>query len=136
MIRSPIKLAGLLGGNFVAQFLLALILGATVRAFGQSATLAELLLTNTLVSLFSGVMPIPGGIGVSEAAIAFCLTAIGIPSATAAAIAIVYPPADVLPPADLGRVRDALAPQAGVPVACTGRRVLRPAAADRRERGA
>ena len=90
VIRSPIKLAGLLGGNFVAQFLLALILGATVVAFGQSATLAELLLTNTIVSLFSGVMPIPGGIGVSEAAIAFCLTAIGIPSATAAAIAIVY----------------------------------------------
>jgi uncharacterized membrane protein YbhN (UPF0104 family) len=90
VIRSPIKLAGLLGGNFVAQFLLALILGATVSAFGQSATLAELLLTNTIVSLFSGVMPIPGGIGVSEAAIAFCLTAIGIPSATAAAIAIVF----------------------------------------------
>ena len=90
VIRSPIKLAGLLGGNFVAQFLLALILGATVRAFGESATLAELLLTNTLVSLFSGVMPIPGGVGVSEAAIAFCLTAIGIPSATAAAIAIVF----------------------------------------------
>jgi uncharacterized membrane protein YbhN (UPF0104 family) len=90
VIRSPIKLAGLLGGNFVAQFLLALILGATVRSFGESATLAELLLTNTLVSLFSGVMPIPGGVGVSEAAIAFCLTAIGIPSATAAAIAIVF----------------------------------------------
>jgi uncharacterized membrane protein YbhN (UPF0104 family) len=90
VIRSPIKLAGLLGGNFVAQFLLAIVLGLTVHAFGQSATLAELLLTNTLVSLFAGVMPIPGGIGVSEAAIAFCLTAIGIPSATAAAIALVF----------------------------------------------
>src|SRR5512132_812110 len=90
VIRSPIKLAGLLGGNFVAQLLLAIVLGLTVRAFGQSATLAELLLTNTLVSLFAGVMPIPGGIGVSEAAIAFCLTAIGIPSATAAAIALVF----------------------------------------------
>ena len=90
VIRSPIKLAGLLGGNFVAQFLLAIVLGLTVRAFGQSATLAELLLTNTLVSLFAGVMPIPGGIGVSEAAIALCLTAIGIPSATAAAIALVF----------------------------------------------
>lgn len=90
VVRSPIKLAGLLGGNFVAQFLLALVLGASVRAFGQSATLAELLLTNTLVSLFAGLMPIPGGIGVSEAAIALCLTALGIPSASAAAIAIVY----------------------------------------------
>ncbi|HKI29601.1 MAG TPA: lysylphosphatidylglycerol synthase domain-containing protein [Actinomycetota bacterium] len=66
------------------------MLGATVRAFGESATLAELLLTNTLVSVFAGVMPIPGGIGVSEAATAFCLTAIGIPSATAAAIALVF----------------------------------------------
>jgi uncharacterized membrane protein YbhN (UPF0104 family) len=90
VIRSPIKLAGLLGGNFTAQLLLAIVLGLTVRAFGESATMAELLLTNTLVSLFAGIMPIPGGIGVSEAAIAFCLTAIGIPSASAAAIALTY----------------------------------------------
>ena len=45
---------------------------------------------NTFVSLFAGVMPIPGGIGVSEAAISFCLTAIGIPSDTSVAIAVVY----------------------------------------------
>ena len=90
VIRSPIKLAGLLGGNFTAQFLLAIVLGLTVRAFGESATMAQLLLTNTLVSLFAGFMPIPGGIGVSEAALAFCLTAIGIPSAPAAAIALTY----------------------------------------------
>ena len=67
-----------------------LVLGLTVHAFGQSATFAQLLLTNTLVSLFAGFMPIPGGIGVSEAALAFCLTAIGIPSASAAAIALTY----------------------------------------------
>jgi uncharacterized membrane protein YbhN (UPF0104 family) len=90
VIRSPVKLAGLLGGNFTAQFLLAIVLGLTVRAFGESATMAQLLLTNTLVSLFAGILPVPGGIGVSEAALAFCLTAIGIPSASAAAIALTY----------------------------------------------
>jgi uncharacterized membrane protein YbhN (UPF0104 family) len=90
VIRSPVKLAGLLGGNFTAQLLLAIVLGITVRAFGESATMAQLLLTNTLVSLFAGFMPVPGGIGVSEAALAFCLTAIGIPSASAAAIALAY----------------------------------------------
>jgi uncharacterized membrane protein YbhN (UPF0104 family) len=90
VIRSPVKLAGLLGGNFTAQFLLAIVLGLTVRAFGESATMAQLLLTNTLVSLFAGIMPVPGGIGVSEAALAFCLTAIGIPSASAAAMALTY----------------------------------------------
>jgi uncharacterized membrane protein YbhN (UPF0104 family) len=90
VIRSPVKLAGLLGGNFTAQFLLAIVLGLTVRAFGESATMAQLLLTNTLVSVFAGIMPVPGGIGVSEAALAFCLTAIGVPSASAAAIALTY----------------------------------------------
>jgi uncharacterized membrane protein YbhN (UPF0104 family) len=90
VIRSPVKLAGLLGGNFTAQFLLAIVLGLTVRAFGENATMAQLLLINTLVSLFAGIMPVPGGIGVSEAALAFCLTAIGVPSASAAAIALTY----------------------------------------------
>ena len=90
VLRSPTKIAQLLGGNFVAQLLLAIVLGLTVEAFGQHASLAELLLVNTFVSLFSGVMPIPGGIGVSEAAISFCLTAIGIPSDTSVAIAVVY----------------------------------------------
>src|SRR4029453_7347834 len=116
VIRSPIKLAGLLGGNFVAQLLLAIVLGLTVRAFGQSATLAELLLTNTLVSLFAGVMPIPGGIGVSEAASGFSLPPRGRPGAAGGGARPRLPPADVLPAADLGRVRDAVAPQAGVPV--------------------
>ena len=90
VLRSPTKIAQLLGGNFVAQLLLAIVLGLTVEAFGQSASLAELLLVNTFVSLFAGIMPIPGGIGVSEAAISFCLTAIGIPSDTSVAIAVVY----------------------------------------------
>jgi uncharacterized membrane protein YbhN (UPF0104 family) len=90
VIRSPIKLAGLFGGNFVAQLMLAIILGLTARAYGQDLTMGELLVTNTLVSLFAGFMPVPGGIGVSEAAYAFCLTALGVPSASAAAIALTY----------------------------------------------
>jgi uncharacterized membrane protein YbhN (UPF0104 family) len=90
VVRSPVKLAGLFGGNFVAQLLLAVVLGFTVIAFGQSATMAELLLVNTLVSLFAGFMPVPGGIGVSEAALSFCLMAIGIPESAAVAIAVVY----------------------------------------------
>ncbi len=90
VLRSPRRLAEMLGGNLVAQVLLAIVLGLSVRAFGQTATLAELLLINTVVSLFAGVMPIPGGIGVVEGATAAGLTAIGIPSATALSIAIVY----------------------------------------------
>lgn len=90
VVRSPTKVALLLSGNAAAQLLLAIVLGLTLRAFGQSATLAELLLVNTFVSLFAGVMPVPGGIGVAEAALSAGLTAIGVPSSVAISIALVY----------------------------------------------
>jgi uncharacterized membrane protein YbhN (UPF0104 family) len=89
VVRSPTKLTLILGGNLVAQLLLAIVLGLTVHAFGQSATLGELLLINTGTSLLAGVIPVPGGIGVTEGALAAGLTAIGIPSSTAVSIAIV-----------------------------------------------
>ena len=43
--------------------MLAIILGLCLRAFGQSASLAALILVNTFVSLFAGFMPVPGGVG-------------------------------------------------------------------------
>ena len=60
------------------------------RAFGQEASFAELILVNTLVALFAGLMPIPGNIGVSEAALTYGLTALGIPQTAALSAAIVY----------------------------------------------
>ena len=80
VLREPVKLLQLFGGNFAAQVMLAVVLGLCLRAFGQSATLAELLLVNTMTSLFSGVMPVPGGIGVTEAAMTTLLIGVGIPS--------------------------------------------------------
>ena len=52
--------------------------------------LTELLLINTVVSLFAGLLPVPGGIGVSEAGLTLGLTAAGMPSETAFAIALAY----------------------------------------------
>ena len=72
------------------QAIAAMALGASVRAFGQTATFAELILINTLVSLFAGLMPIPGNIGVSEAALTAGLTAVGVPQSAALSAAIVY----------------------------------------------
>jgi uncharacterized membrane protein YbhN (UPF0104 family) len=46
-----------------------LVLGAALRALGAEATLAELLFVNTAVTRFAGVVPVPGGIGVAEAAL-------------------------------------------------------------------
>ena len=66
-------------GNAGAQIMQAIILGVCLHIFGYSASLSQLILINTLVSLFSGLMPVPGGVGVSEAGYALCLQAIGVP---------------------------------------------------------
>ena len=66
-------------GNFVAQMMLAMILGICLRAFGESESVsfAGLVLVNTMVALFAGFMPVPGGMGVSEAALTAGLVALG-----------------------------------------------------------
>jgi uncharacterized protein (TIRG00374 family) len=90
VLRHPKKVVLLLGGNLVAQVMLAVILSLCLRAFGQSASLAALLLVNTFVSLFAGFMPVPGGVGVAEAALTAGLIAIGVPEGVAASTAIAY----------------------------------------------
>jgi uncharacterized protein (TIRG00374 family) len=90
VVRSPTKVAELLGGNLLAQVILAMVLGACLRAFGQHLPLADLILINTLASLLSGVLPVPGGIGVMEAAISYGLVAAGVSESTAVAAAILY----------------------------------------------
>jgi len=90
VLTAPTKVLELFAGNLVAQLILASVLGLCLRALGQQASLAELLVVNTLASLFAGIMPIPGGIGVQEAAISFGLSAIGIPESTAVSAAIAY----------------------------------------------
>ena len=90
VLRHPKKIALLFGGNLAAQVLLAVILGICLKAFGHSATLAQLILVNTFVSLFAGFMPVPGGMGVSEAGYTAGLEAIGIPSAVAMSTAIAF----------------------------------------------
>jgi uncharacterized protein (TIRG00374 family) len=63
---------------------------ACAEAFGVHLPLSQLLLINTVVSLFAGLLPIPGGIGVSEAGLTYGLTTVGVPSETAFAIALAY----------------------------------------------
>ena len=75
MLRSPTKVLQLFGGNLLTQVLFGVALAACVEAFGASVPLTELVLINTVVSLFAGLLPIPGGIGVSEAGLTLGLTA-------------------------------------------------------------
>ena len=90
VLRRPKKVILLLGGNLIAQVMLAIILGLCLRAFGQTASLAALILVNTFVSLFSGFMPVPGGVGVAEAGYTAGLIAIGIPDGAATSTALAF----------------------------------------------
>jgi uncharacterized membrane protein YbhN (UPF0104 family) len=90
VLRDPHKLLLLFGGTLLSQVLFSVTIGACIRAFGLYVPLSTLILINTMVSLFAGLLPVPGGVGVSEAALSFGLTRVGIPSVTAFAIALTY----------------------------------------------
>jgi uncharacterized protein (TIRG00374 family) len=90
VVRHPRKVSEMLAGNLAAQLLQALVLGLCLAAFGAHAHFSQLILINTLVSLFAGLMPVPGGVGVAEAGITAGLQAIGIPSSVAISTAIAF----------------------------------------------
>jgi uncharacterized membrane protein YbhN (UPF0104 family) len=90
VLRSPSKVSMLFLGNLIAQLMLAMILAVSLRAFGEHASFAALILVNTFVSLFAGFMPVPGGMGVAEAALTAGLVSIGVPNTAAVSTAIVY----------------------------------------------
>jgi uncharacterized membrane protein YbhN (UPF0104 family) len=81
----PRKLIRLFGGAVAAQLLFAMVLGASLHAYGASASLAELLVVNTIASLLGGIAPVPGGMGVIEAGLIAGFTALGIPNTIAVA---------------------------------------------------
>ncbi|MBT0994698.1 flippase-like domain-containing protein [Cellulomonas sp. DKR-3] len=90
VVRRPAKIGQLLGGNVAEQLIQAVILSVCLAAFDVHVHLSQLVLVNVLVSLFAGVMPVPGGIGVTEAAYIVGLQAVGVPSAVAVSAALAY----------------------------------------------
>jgi len=89
-LRSPSRVAHLLLANLTAEVLFACTLGMVLLALGTSLPLATLLVVNVGVSFFAGMIPVPGGIGVTEGALMVGLTAAGLDQATAFAAAICY----------------------------------------------
>ena len=90
VLKSPTKLMQMFGGNLVSQVGFAVAMSACVYGFHEEVSLGTLILINTVVSLFAGLLPVPGGMGVSEAGITLGLTTAGVPSETAFAIALAY----------------------------------------------
>lgn len=88
VVRSPRRVALLLSGGLIAEIGYAAALGLCLRGFGVHVSVAELVLVQVAVGLFAGLMPIPGGVGVAEAAMAGALGLIGVDPAIALAATI------------------------------------------------
>lgn len=89
-LRASNKLALLLGGSFATEILFATTLGIFANAFGYDLALTDLLVINISTSLLASVVPVPGGIGVSEFMLTAGLVAAGLPEEAALATTVVY----------------------------------------------
>jgi uncharacterized membrane protein YbhN (UPF0104 family) len=90
VLSSPARLVQSLGANIAAELLFSWCMYTVLRAFGQDVNYFDVVLVNEFVALFAGLMPVPGGVGVTEAALTAGFVAIGVDEATALAAAITY----------------------------------------------
>jgi glycosyltransferase 2 family protein len=89
-LTDPDRAARLIGGLVAKKFLFALAFATVASAYGYPISFATAIFINTCVSWFAGLIPVPGGIGVTEAAFTAGLVAFGVPQSAALAIAITY----------------------------------------------
>lgn len=89
-LTDPDRLTKVISGTLLQKVLFAMTLAASVAAYGSHLPFAAAIFVNTAVSLFVGLMPVPGGIGVGEAALTAGLIAVGIPEEVAIAAAITH----------------------------------------------
>jgi uncharacterized membrane protein YbhN (UPF0104 family) len=89
-LRTPRKLAMLLGGNIATELLFASALGLFARSLGYPISLPDLLVINMSVSLLASFVPVPGGVGVTEFGLTLGLTSAGMPEEAALAAVLLY----------------------------------------------
>ena len=90
ILSTPRQLFLILGGSIGAQLLYSLCLLACLTAYGGSLSVAEIVFVNTSASFLASLVPVPGGIGVMEAAMVGGLTAFGIPPEIATATVVTH----------------------------------------------
>jgi uncharacterized membrane protein YbhN (UPF0104 family) len=88
LLRSPRRMVKALAGNCGSELIGATVLYTVLAAFGQSVNFFDVVLVSIGVGLFSGLMPVPGGIGVAEAALTTGFISLGVDPATAFAAAL------------------------------------------------
>jgi uncharacterized membrane protein YbhN (UPF0104 family)/membrane-associated phospholipid phosphatase len=90
VLRNPRKALQLFGGDTAGNLIYPLLLGLCLLAFHQRLDFAQLMVVQIGAGMVGNVAPVPGGIGVQEAALTGGLTAFGIPPNAALATVIVF----------------------------------------------
>jgi uncharacterized membrane protein YbhN (UPF0104 family) len=89
-LRASNKLGQLVLGNVATEVLFATALGLFARALGFPLSIADLLVINLSTSLFSSLIPVPGGIGVVEGGLVVGLSSDGMEQSAAFAAVLLY----------------------------------------------
>lgn len=90
VLRNPKKALQLFGGDLAGNLVYPFLLGLCLMAFGAHLSFAQLIVVQIGAGILGNVAPVPGGIGVQEAALTAGLTAFGIDSNTALATVLVF----------------------------------------------
>ncbi len=90
VLHSPAAVVRLLGFNLAAELLFSLTIWTVLQAFGQQVDFVDVIIINEAVALFAGLVPVPGGVGVTEAALAAGFVAVGVPDEIAFSAALAY----------------------------------------------
>jgi uncharacterized membrane protein YbhN (UPF0104 family) len=85
---SPARVTVLFGSNLVSLLITAVSMSCMVRAINPSLPYWTVVTVTAGAALFASIIPVPGNVGVAEAAITAGLGLFGIPSAPAFAIAV------------------------------------------------
>jgi uncharacterized membrane protein YbhN (UPF0104 family) len=90
VVRNPRKALQLIGGDTAGNLIYPALLGLVLLAFHQHLSFAELVVVQVGAGMVGNVAPVPGGIGVTEAALVGGLTAFGIAPTPALAAVLVF----------------------------------------------
>ncbi len=90
VLRNPRKAMQLFGGDLAGNLIYPALLGLCLLAFHQHLDFAQLVVVQVGAGMVGNVAPVPGGIGVQEAALTAGLTAFGIPATPALATVLVF----------------------------------------------
>jgi uncharacterized protein (TIRG00374 family) len=90
LATDPSRLVQLFGANLGSQLLFGFSLWFTALAFGWTLPYMSIVVVYVAMALLSGILPIPGGVGVSEAVLTAGLVALGVDESAAFAMAVTF----------------------------------------------